>query len=385
MKLLLIVGCASDIFISSMAKWLKHSMEVEIDVFEFDNNRKQDVSFDYYNHVESSAAQYPLAIFGLRTWYTPFLQSCSLKKFLKGKQYDIIHVHWIVPPIVLSTKAITNHCKSVFITFWGREYDLMHICGTNMIYKLFLKSFLKKVTYDVNSASFKNRICPIYPFMESKMRVANLGSSSLDYMDTLLKNSSKEDCKFNFEMPVGKYVVQIGYSGKALHQHLEVIEELIQHQELSDNVHLFAPMTRGADSRYVDQVDAALKKSGFSYTLLRDRFLADEEIAQIRYATDITLQLSSTDAFSRSIVEAFCGKSIVIYGKWLNYKDHLEDNGFVAIPTETIEGGIKKLADVIRNPQKYATTIENNSTIGMRKYHWDECIKDWISAYNEVL
>ena len=52
MKLLLIVGCANDIFVYNYAKWLKKSMNVSIDIFEFFPSSQQSFGTEYYDNVE---------------------------------------------------------------------------------------------------------------------------------------------------------------------------------------------------------------------------------------------------------------------------------------------------------------------------------------------
>ena len=51
MKLLLIVGCANDIFVYNYAKWLKKSMSVSIDIFEFFPSSQQSFGAEYDDSV----------------------------------------------------------------------------------------------------------------------------------------------------------------------------------------------------------------------------------------------------------------------------------------------------------------------------------------------
>ena len=54
MKLLLVVGCANDIFVYNYAKWLKKSMDVSIDVFEFFPSSQQGYGNEYYDNVATA-------------------------------------------------------------------------------------------------------------------------------------------------------------------------------------------------------------------------------------------------------------------------------------------------------------------------------------------
>lgn len=383
MKLLLIAGNANDVFISNMAKWLKKSMDVEIDVFCWENNQKQKVDTSWYDDVKAS--EYKLSLGGLTSFYTPFLQALELQNYLKDKNYDIIHCHWITAPLVLCASILKKHCCKLFCTFWGREFALMKILGANAIFRHYLATFIDKVDYDVNSESFQNIILPLYPSLKEKMRVGYLGAAAADSIKNIIANNKFNESKQYYGLPLDKLIVQIGYSGKALHQYVPIINEIVHQQIDKDKIHLLAPMTRGASESYCDEVECALKESGFTYTLLRNRFLTDEEVGLLRCATDITLQLSTSDGFSRSIVEAFCAKSIVIYGNWLNYREHLKNGNYDAISANNIFEAIEKLDHVIHNLDQYNQMRNHNSVNALRVSTWSDCIQDWVSHYNEVL
>ena len=387
MKLLLIVGSANDVFIVNMAKWLKASMEedIDIDVFEWLEDKQQTPTRKYYNEVCSDATYYRFCYSGYGTALFPFLQSCALKHFLRNKYYDIIHCHWITPSVIISAKGIRKHCNKMMCTFWGREWVLMKIFNSNKVYRYYLKTFLQLVDIDVNSASFGSRILPLYPFMESKFRLGNLGAAAADSINRLLQKSNSDECKNYYGIPTNKISVQIGYSSKILHQHLYIIKELEKHPQLKSSIHLLAPMTRGGGGNYIDEVENALKQSGYTYTLLRDLFLTEEEVGILRCSADIILQLSTTDGFSRSIIEAFCAKSIIIYGNWLNYEDHLSAGGYKAIAADSIETGINKLLNVVANMSQYKEMVESNSVVALRSSSWSECIRDWVDVYRSVM
>ena len=180
-----------------------------------------------------------------------------------------------------------------------------------------------------------------------------------------------------------KTVVLIGYSGKSLHNHIDIINELKKFDNYKDKIHILAPMTRGGTETYIKQVESALIESGFSYTLISGRFLSDFEIARIRNATDITLQLSAFDGFSRSIVECLCAESILIYGNWLDYSRHLKTYDFSAIAVDSVAEGVAKCCNVIDNFNEYKQETESNSLNGKDNFSWSKCIDEWISIYKE--
>ena len=378
MKLLLVVGSAKDVFIYNMAKWLKASMDVDIDVFEFYSSTQQN-DYRYYKSVSSARNVWFTKIKGFRVLTTPFYYAKELDSFLIGKHYDIIHCHWIVPPVVLS-RSLKQHCNKLYATFWGGEL-LLKIGYSNKLYRKTLNKFLNEIDYLVNSEVTFNKFCSLYPQLTNKFKYAHFGSAALDYLYDLMNSSSKIDIKKQWDIPIEKYSVLIGYSGKRIHQHIEVIRALKESEVLKDKIHLLSVMTRGSNPAYAKDIEKELQASGYSYTMIKGRFLSDEEVASIRYATDFVLQLSTFDGFSRSIVEALCAGSIVIYGNWLNdYPQFLESDGFQAIAANSFNDAVKILESVIRNYSSYIPMSMKNSESGQTNT-WKESIKDWVNAY----
>ena len=381
MKLLLIVGNANDIFITGMTKWLKRSMpNVEIDIFSFFLNDNQGTN-SYYDNLEyANINVWHQKIPLLRNLVQPYYLSKELTIFLKDKYYDVIQCHWIMPSLVL-TRNLKNHCNKLFVTFWGGELESLSILCSKKIYKKHLTIFLEKVDYIINSKGFKNTLNLLWPQYAHKHIEGALGSSPLEALYELMECESKENSKIKLSIDINKVVVLIGYSGKKLHQHLPIIEELAKREDMKDKLHLLAPMTRGAENGYVEDVQTALEQSGYTFTLLRDRFLSDREVARVRNATDITLQLSIFDGFSRSIIECLCAKSVLIYGDWLSYQDDMKNAGLTGYRVADIKTGVEKLIEVSNNIRMYDEETTQNSINGQKGHLWSECIKNWVDAY----
>lgn len=382
MKLLLIVGAANDIFIYNYAKWLKKSIDVSIDVFEFYPSKKQGYSYEYYDKVVSAKkCKIPI----VKRYVDSYIKGKSLKDYIKGEQYDIIHCHWIPSPLVL-VRGLKKHCCKLAVTFWGREYDNMKLIGSNWLYRKHFNLFFKDVDAVINSpASVKLKKKQKITNFKGEFLEAVLGSAPLEALYKLMEEESRDCSKSILGMPVNKLTVLIGYSGKAIHQHLQILDELTKHDELKKKLHLIATMTRGSNEEYLEKVRLSLEKSGYSFTLLSGRFLSDKELAQVRNSTDITLQLSTSDGLSRSIIECLCAKSIMIYGDWLGYEKRLVLEGFKGICVKDIRDGIYKISEVINNLTIYDQMLADNYLNGKEKYIWSECIKDWVNAYKNLL
>jgi len=383
MKLLLIVGSANDIFIYNYAKWLKKSMDVTIDVFEFYASNQQGYGNENYDNV-TSAKGYQLPLPKGRGLVDAFVRAHCLKKFLKGEQYDIIHVQWVVAPIVL-VRDLRSHCRKLVLSFWGGEFEKQTVLCSNKLYRYYLNKLSMHTDCIINSGTTCKTLLNKLPYFSGEYKVAFLGSAPLENIYSMMRTEGKELAKERMNMPVNKKVVLIGYSGKPIHRQIQIIKEMKNHPDLRDKIHLLAPMTRGASEDFVQKVENELKDLGFTYTLISGRFLSDEDMARIRISTDITLQLSEWDGFSRSIIECLCSKSVLIYGDWLGYENHMASSGFEGTGATSVEDAISKLEDVVNHIDDYMGITEKNSENGRHQAIWSECIMDWVNAYQDLL
>ena len=389
MKLLLVVARANDIFIYNYAKWLKKSIDCVIDIFEYysseilSNASRQDYDNRYYDHVETSKG-FQLPLPKGKYLFDSLAMAKSLQRYLDDKQYDIIHSQRVMAPIVLQ-KDIKKHCRKLVWTFWGGEFEKETILYSSRLFTKNLHAMSKQVDCIINSQTSMSSILKKLPCFRGVSRYASLGSAPLEELYKLMKNENRRTSKIKCGLPTDKLSVLIGYSGKSVHRHIPIIQELHKYPDLKDKIQILAPMTRGATISYVDQVEEELKRIGYSYTLIRGRFLTDGEIARIRNATDVVLQLSEWDGFSRSIMECLCAKSILIYGNWLGYENHLPVLGFKGIEVNSIEKGVEKLAEMVNHIEDFEVMTEQNHENGKNQALWSNCIKDWVSAYKYLL
>lgn len=383
MKLLLVVGCANDIFVYNFAKWVKKSMNVSIDVFEFFPSSQQPFGTEYYDSV-NTAQGYFLPFRRGKMLIDSFVRGKSLKSFLSDKQYDIIHCHWITSPVV-TQKTLKKHCRKLILSFWGGELVEQKLLYSTAIYRHYLEQLIKQADVIINDKEGKANTLKQFPNFRGEYKAGSYGSAPIEALYELMQSESKDASKQSLGISGDKRTVLIGYSGKRLHQHLPIISALAQHDELKSKVHILAPMTRGADNIYIENVKKNLAKSGYEFTILSGHYLSDKEIAQIRNATDIVLQFSLFDGFSRSIIECLCAKSVVIYGNWLGYEQYMGPATYMGVEVSSIENGIKKLVEIVNNIDSYSPILEKNYEYGCHHAMWSECIKDWVNAYNEIL
>lgn len=381
MKLLMIVGTADDIFVHNMAKWLKRYMDIDIDIIEYnDSNKRQRVyNYDYYDRIDTMPQGYLFSKVPFVNRFTLDWCRChQLKEMLKGRYYDIIHCHYILG-LYAGADFLKKHCDRLYFSFWGGELATGKYLGSNRLYK----NRLNRIIYYYVDG-IVNSLSSGKPFVkngkEPRCYRGDFGSGPLEAIYECLDKNGREECKEYWGIPLDKFSVQLGYSGKEIHQYIEIIKELILHDDLKDKLHLVAPMTRGSKSSYTEKVKNTLKDTGYSYSII-ERHLSDVEMAKYRCSIDIVLQLTIYDGLSRSIVEALSAGSVLIYGDWLNYKVKFQRDGFEGIEVDSIKSGVDKIRYVIDNWSLCQKLCGENIKRGKSKYVWSECIKEWVAVY----
>ncbi len=383
MRILLIVGYADSVFAYNYAKWLKQKENSWIvDVVQiYDSN--PGVNSKYYNELFTVDRKLNVGFLSHVKLFDTYYQHRKIKKILEDGKYDIIHCHWLIPEII-SLTFLKKYCSKAVATLWGGELVKQEILGSKKLYLFALRRFLKSIDAVLNSKASIEKNKELWP-PKIKCISASFGSEPMEQLHHVMSNYSKRESKEKLGFPSEKLSVMIGYSAKDLHQHIPIILELCHRDYLREKIHLVLPMTRDANMDYVEKVNQELVKSGFSYTLIANRFMTDLEVAELRNATDIVLQLSTFDGFSRSILECLFAKAILIYGDWLGYTLHLEGCGCTGIPTGSIKGGCDALEKIIISFNEYKSVGEQNNIKLQSQGLWSKCIEDWIIAYKNLL
>lgn len=208
-----------------------------------------------------------------------------------------------------------------------------------------------------------------------KSFVIDMGDSTINEIDRMRNNLL--DCKLKIvgEINARKKIVTIGYNAIPQQQHIKVIEALMNLPTIDkQNVHLIVPLTYGRKNiQYIKDVKSALMKSHFSYTIL-EKFMNDDEMAELCLATDYFINAQTTDAFSSTMIEHIYAGSIVINADWLKYKPLI--NWGIKCFTFHEFDEIPKLIFDVKN--------ENIDRNVIKKYcGWDICMDKWEKIYND--
>lgn len=384
---LLIVGDADSIFIYNYVKALKKQTDFYIAVYSPIGNRHNyeeypydEVIFDKY--FDSFVSRLPffarrLQMFFVRKHFTEYLKTVD-------DNYDIIHFHWILPCWVINSKEYRRYAKCVGASLWGGELESLRVYGSKRLYHKKLGVFFKNMNFLVNDM-LTNEIKIEYPFVQTIFNCASYGSSIIEKFSSIEINEN--DFYEHYGINKSKVTVMVGYSGKTIHRHCEILSRIMEHPKFAiykETIHFVVSMSRGATEKYINKVKQSLLSTGCTYTLI-DGYQNDSDVALLRKSTKVVFQLSDTDALSASIKEILSAGSFLICGNWFSQYQILKNIGFKYLEVPSLEVGIDGFYNYLDDPKEGEMWSISNKQIGRKQFLWDECIKIWISIYKHFL
>mgnify|MGYP003626954961 CR=1 FL=1 len=374
-KKILLVGDGNHQFIINLAIWLRKEKKecYQIDVLSFTDLKKENEKI-YAKSYGIKSLGFFNKIKGLRTYYRFYLYK---KLFKTLPEYDIVNFHYISLDSYFWTDLFKKKTKAdIILSIWGS--DLYRLKKNN--YNNFLKTCQKadKISFTNEKALdyFKEK----YSWKKNNIFTLRFGLAPLEELKKI--NLSKIECKEKLNWNKNKYAIVIGYNLSPYQQHLEILKALNTQKlnELKNDIQLIIPITYGGTLKYKEELIKKLKESSFEFKVY-DTFLTDREIAYIRKAADIMLQLQTTDQFSGSMQEHMFANNIVITGSWLPYET-LKNQGVWFIDINKISELAEVLPNTILNYGELDTKTIGNAVVIENLSAWGANIKMWITLYS---
>ena len=273
--------------------------------------------------------------------------------------FDVCHVHFLSYYPVLMGKLVRNNCGTLIAHYWGSDWfrvsgetrglqaELMRvsdyvISDSLQIIKQLSGYFKKEFDSKINYIRFKLPVIEVLKDMteEEKMK-----------RKTSFKKQNNISCE--------KVVITCGYNGGRRQNHLAILAELMKLPEnLSEKIVVVLPFTYGKNDKYVSEIKSKLATAKFEYCMLEE-YLNFEEVASLRLATDIFINMQISDAYSSTILEyTYCNK-IVVNGDWLDYSE-LEAFGAHYEKIKSISELSELVTDLVMRKDLYQCLAERN-------------------------
>lgn len=387
---ILLIGQADSIFFEHFSKGLrKAASQIFIEAFSIDDVKgKNDLSAFDNVHITSWSSTVISRVKGLRTILEPFYVTFCLYFFLvrNKKKYDVIHIKWVKASIVLSSYFVPQFTKKTIVMPWGGEFESQKILYSRKLYMFFFKRLLNKgdvITYATDEMKKKLSALLKEPPV---MKFAIYGSNVIKQIQQKSIRYDRDVAKAQLGINVEKITVTVGYSGKTIHQHKQVLYSLLENEEFVSKKNQFVfliPMSYGGNIEYRMAVENILIQNRLNYRIFSDK-MSDSGIASIRLASDIFVQVTLFDNRSASVIEYILAGAVMISGSWLPYEvfknrglyfhevDNLHDSTF----SELFMG----ITDRISEESK--KSITNREKWGFNET-WERVMPNWISIYKQ--
>lgn len=363
---LLVIGDALSPYTVAFSRFLKqHSPIITINII---NTRHNVSDIELTDHILGAYDQF----------YTGQSVSTGISQINeKICQYDVICLHgfW---DVVLSIYERLNH-KDIFTVgvIWGsdfyrRNHDTIPLSG------IFDRCDRVLVQTDEMEAD----LLKVYPLLPKKIRKCLFGIEPLESL-TAMSSISSAKAKRSLGLAADSFVLTCGYNGNPFQNHIAIIDQLTAIiSRLPANHVLIFPFTYQKDRRYMSLIENVLKKSPLTYYFIED-FMDSEQVSLLCLATDIFIQVQTTDALSASMREHLFAKSIVITGGWLPYQI-LVRNGFYFETIDELNSLGTMITGILDNYSEVKRKVElYNTPDKFEQYRWPKVIQPWYEAFLE--
>lgn len=294
--------------------------------------------------------------------------------------YDVCHLHFLGYEAVTIGLLVRKICGKLISNYWGSDW-----LRADDSLKQYQKYLLEVSDYIVTDSlqiykqvneHYQQRFKEKLKYIRFKMPVISKIQSS-DFSADIRNNFIEK-----YHIPSDKIVVTCGYGASKAHNHRGIIKA-IKNIPITNRRKLFViiPMTYGKEAEYLREVKQDLEDIEIDFTVIED-YLSFTEVALLRLATDIFINVEPTDAYSSTMIEYSYCKKVVIIGKWLDYSE-LEKQGAYYEKVERIEDITRVLEKCIKNFDDIKKMFMNNKQ-ATEKFQTDYDRNElWEDIYGE--
>ena len=382
MKRILLIADPNSVYIVNYIKYVLVPNNLNVTIYDIHHrNHKayEYAAFFHKNNVSIITPQQnsifykiPKLQLIIRIFFTVPAQIVALGHF------DFCHIHFVDPLWGL----ILPRCKTLgrmIASFWGSDL----FCSTFLM-RCLQKKIMKKA-FKITLLTQNMQLCfsKFYgSVFNDKVWRVRFGVSNLELIKESVQMPAANDFKTKFGIPSNKILIACGYNSSKAHQHLKILTSLdALDPELKSSCYLLFPMSYGfSGTDYQQEILSLMEKYHLCGKVLSD-YLPDKDVASLRLATDIFINVQTTDAISASMLEHLCAGNIMISGNWLNYLE-LEEAEILYFKVNSTEELAAIVTNCLTNIQelKNKCLIQNSQTIYDR-FTWNHIKDPWLALY----
>ena len=199
-------------------------------------------------------------------------------------------------------------------------------------------------------------------------------------------NRSEASQRFQarWNIPMGRIIISVGHNGYLGGQHLDLIESIAEIDGSKKNsLFVVVPMTYGAGSEYQELISNTLHEKGLSGIVLKE-FLTEDELSDLRLATDILIYAPESDAFSASVSQALAAGNAAILGSWLPYKARRRA-GFKYWEIDSPGEAGRMLNKILNDWPRAKLQSEPNRKLSAEFFCQERIGQHWVNVYKKAI
>lgn len=384
MKRILIVGSWGTTHVRRFLRLLNENKgSLVVDSFDprLDDNQGNECNVDHVFRVNASSVErffYSIRKFG--TFLFERKQEREFERIVSTCHYDLVNIHFLPTNSERYVKIAHRHNTKVMLTPTGSD-----VLRTKKMYLPSLHRAFNECDYvSCNTVTgFYHQVADKFSIPDYKIRDLSYGSETLTAIIKMKgKYSRKEFCEM-LGVPYSPYYICCGYTGSIAQRHDIMIEALAKNKQyLPEGYRLIIPLSYGPAKDTLNISLAQLcDKYEMPYSLLT-HYLTSEQVACLRFISDLFIHIQPTDAYNASLQEFLLADTEVINGKWLSYPS-LETVGMPYHILKSLEDLPDLLGKVLR--REVARPVLSKETekeiIGGE---WAKKINDWVHFYSNV-
>jgi|GEM_PF-1334994 len=299
--------------------------------------------------------------------------------------FDIYHFHFCTPYNLRYVPFLPKNVATI-CSFWGsdlyRNFDKDHIFYVSDALK-----YATAVTIQTPEMG-ENALSKYGGGFEKTLYYSKFTISEEIYqiMDAMIGNKTAiEQFKAQWNIPLNATVITIGYNANEAFSHKEIINEL---QKLAPSekskICCVLPLTYSIDGVYLDNLNTFIDAINDLQIVKIQHFLSHKDLALLRLATDIQVQLPSSDALSGSVTEVMYAGNTVIAGSWLPYAE-FRRCGLHFLSIDTIDELIPAIKEIMTKPELIKEQNRENAKQVAAHFFPKQTTPNWVSLYEQCM
>ena len=301
-------------------------------------------------------------------------------------QYDVIHLHSVFDSITSIRASIVGVNRPLVLTLWGSDVLRTNAAAITARQQRLLD---RATLVTCSTPEFREIILAKYGrHLAPKLRETYF-SINEDVVQQIVRTNkigAREQFGKKYAIPDNALVVCVGHNASPAGQQADVIRSIGAHSaNIERPIYIVVPMTYcQTDKGYLDHVREELRAQQLDGVVLTD-FMDDQELCELRRATDIFIYAAVSDVFSATISQGLIAGQVVITGSWLPNRAR-KRAGCVFWEMDDVSEAGEKLAELCgKDWEEAKESIKNNEIAGRNFFDSHRLGTEWYNVYQESI